>query len=104
MAEYIEKGALMSLIESEAHRWGDDYDWWQCLADIEDFKPADVRPVVRGHDTGKSRWFRCSVCDYGVNDLFEACENGMPSCYERKGDTGWNFCPNCGADMREAEP
>ena len=69
-----------------------------------DEEPADVRPVVRGHDTGKSRWFRCSVCDYGVNDLFEACENGMPSCYERKGDTGWNFCPNCGADMREAQP
>lgn len=71
-------------------------------AAVEELSAADVRPVVRGHDTGKSRWFQCSVCRYGVNDLFEACENGMPSCYERKGDTGWNFCPNCGADMREA--
>lgn len=49
MAEYIEKAALMSRIESEAKRWGYDYDWWQCLADIEDFKPADVCPIIRGN-------------------------------------------------------
>lgn len=86
MAEFIEKGALMSLIESEAHRWGDDYDWWQCLADIEDFKPADVRPVVRG------RWIPftskiagdiwcCSACDVGFSHHMA-------------------FCPHCEADMR----
>lgn len=55
MAEYIDRAALMSLIESEAHRWGDDYDWWQCLADIEDFPAADVQPVVRCQNCQYSR-------------------------------------------------
>ena len=90
MAEYIEKAALMGLIESEARRWGDDYDWWQCLADIEDFPSADVRPVVRGkweHHNWGFDYDRCSVCGY---------EHRWPGPFY--------FCPNCGADMREDQP
>lgn len=90
MAEYIEKAALMGLIESEARCWGDDYDWWQCLADIEDFKPANVRPVVRG------RWIDYDD-DYGAYSCSK-CEKDAPE------DIQWNFCPNCGADMREDKP
>lgn len=91
MAEYIEKGALMSLIESEAHRWGDDYDWWQVLADIEDFKPADVRPVVRG------RWEDKQLGPWGM--VYATCS----ACKKRVTleQLHRNFCPNCGADMRE---
>lgn len=85
MAEYIEKAALMSLIESEVRRWGDDYDYWQCLADIEDFKPADVRPVVRGKWKITSIYIKCLECG--------ECFMLIPQ----------NFCPNCGADMRETE-
>lgn len=86
MVEYIEKGALMSLIESEAHRWGDDYDWWQCLADIEDFKPADVRPVARSH------WKKNDNGTYSC----ERCHSWIP-------EEQWhyaNWCLYCGADMR----
>ena len=89
MAEYIEKAALMGLIESEARRWGDDYDWWQCLADIEDFPSADVRPVVRGQwipftsEAAGDIWY-CSACDVGFSHHMA-------------------FCPHCGADMRETE-
>ena len=46
MAEYINKGALLDHIESEASIWGDDYDVLQILGDIEDCPPANVRPVV----------------------------------------------------------
>jgi hypothetical protein len=87
MAEYIEKSALMGFIESEARRWGDDYDWWQCLSDIEDFKPADVRPVVRGRwipftsEAAGDIWY-CSACGVGFAHHMD-------------------FCPHCGADMRE---
>lgn len=87
MAEYIEKAALMGLIESEARRWGDDYDCWQCLADIEDFPSADVRPVVRG------RWV------YHPDATWEY-ECDKCGCYV-PGE--WNYCPDCGADMRETE-
>lgn len=90
MAEYIEKGALMSLIESEAHRWGDDYDWRQCLANIEDFKPADVRPVVRG------RWI------VRMSEVFPADSTiECDQCHEEQSAfISDSFCPNCGADMR----
>ena len=54
---------------------------------IHDIPAADVRTVVRGEweeeDSASNRWsFRCSVCG--------------------KGGRGYkfNFCSNCGADMR----
>lgn len=59
MAEYIDRAALMSLVESEAHRWGDDYDWWQCLADIEDFPAADV--VSWAYMERYANWFCADV-------------------------------------------
>ena len=50
-------------------------------------KPADVRPVVRG------RWIDYDD-DYGAY-CCSKCEKDAPE------DIRWNFCPNCGADMRE---
>lgn len=38
-----------------------------------------------GRYTGGAYWFGCSECGKVVPDV----RNG-----------GWNFCPNCGADMR----
>ena len=49
---------------------------------IESIPAADVRPVVRG------KWIKikyrsiCRDCSF-------------------RGFASWNFCPNCGADMRE---
>jgi hypothetical protein len=58
---------------------------------IANIPAADVRSVVRGkweHDweTG------CSVCS--------ACGDGY-LWEDFKGVADWNFCPNCGAGMRE---
>ena len=80
--EYIEKAGLMSLIESEAHRWGDDYDWWQCLADIEDFKPADVRPVVL-----------CGDCCWFTDTGFPDPDPDMP-------ELRMGLCLNLGRDVQ----
>lgn len=66
------------------------YPSGQVIGEYDELPAADVRPVVRG------RWkrvdprstvvtFKCSVCDW----------------YAHMNAT--NFCPNCGADMREAE-
>ena len=62
----------------------------ECIERLKnDIPAADVRPVVRGTwkshktKTGKN-WWKCSACDY---------------VSEHKAHH--NFCPNCGADMRE---
>ena len=53
---YIDKAKLMSHIERENREYGDEYDAYQILSDIEDFQTADVVPVVR-----------CSDCKYFEN-------------------------------------
>lgn len=60
---------------------------YDAMNDVEDFPAADVRPVSRGkwvQVMGKYDWMvKCSRC------------NGVPL------ETS-DYCPNCGADMREA--
>ena len=90
MNEYIEREAAIAetrkprLTEAELRRR---------LACIP---AADVRPVVRGHWIGTKeaedmgdimKEFTCSVCG--------CCEW---DCTESE---SFNFCPNCGAEMRE---
>jgi hypothetical protein len=66
----------------------DGYDF--AIRQIEAIPAADVRPVVRGKWIKPTRvpdsmLSECSVCGF---------------------DTGaytFNFCPNCGADMRETK-
>ena len=55
-----------------------------------------VQPTVQ--ERPKGRWLRCE------NDLY--CSNCKRDAMIRKGlpFQSWsNFCPNCGADMRESE-
>lgn len=55
---------------------------------IESIPAADVRPVVRGkwidHQEGRWIYAKCSECGT-LHDVKS------------------NFCPNCGADMRNAD-
>ena len=80
MPRYIDADALTEHIEHENRMWGDEYDAYQILGDIEDMPTANVKPVVRGEWEVIDGCVCCSVC-------------GEPNM-ER------NFCPNCGADMR----
>ena len=79
MAEYIERKAFLDAIErmKPYHQDADD------IAEmLQNLPAADVRPVVRG------KWIKikyrsiCRDCSF-------------------RGFASWNFCPNCGADMRE---
>lgn len=97
MAEYIEKqAAIKELYETYEHEYPtasgafDEYATRIIPNVLRNLPPADVRPVRRG------RWkrvdprstvvtFRCSECNY----------------YAHINAT--NFCPNCGADMREGD-
>lgn len=54
---------------------------------------ADVQSVVQGKWIQDCDYhFRCSIC----GDRW-IISNGHPLDFAN----GWNFCPNCGADMRE---
>ena len=80
----------------EMHPAEDDADrifnnihlYCKAAADAIEKLQANVRPVVRGewihHKGGYSDHYECTVCKKAI------------VLTER-----WNFCPNCGADMRE---
>ena len=65
------------------------------ISAVKNCPAADVRPVVRGkwkvsvHKTYYD--VSCSVC--GINSFFQVDEKDSVSYA--------NYCPNCGADMRE---
>lgn len=108
MTDYIERESLIRLIESVScdfcdNKAGDDEyaDYAKCsdchygaeIEDIADFPAADVRPVVRGRwnedhlvtlNGGTYTVWRCSECEH-------AEPTPVP----------WNYCPNCGAEMKE---
>ena len=62
-----------------------------------DFSDLDELPSVqerkKGYDTGLSRWFHCSECGYGVNDVYLDDEHNY--------DLEYHYCPNCGCAMTE---
>lgn len=63
--------------------------WWL----INHAKLADVRENVRGH------WELKTSDLYGLADKVTAWANYCSVCGYHYG-TPYNFCPNCGADMR----
>ena len=100
MAEYIEREKIQKRLSRivEVNNLRTDRAWFTPYgvnALIEEIPAADVRPVVRGHWIGSKeaeemgdimKEFTCSVCG--------CCEW---DCTESE---SFNFCPNCGADMR----
>lgn len=90
MTGYIEREAFLDAIErmKSYHQDADDI-----VEMLQNFPAADVRSVVKAVWEEKEKdgvwWYACSVCGEHIP----------------KGRWGqeWhsNFCPNCGADMRE---
>ena len=104
MAEYIERESLLKQMEGYCsancgHEHSEDPLCPSCFMNdaiilVEDWTAADVRPVVR-RKWEKSAKYKGYVC-------CSECHN----CYvdqEWITKLKWNYCPNCGADMREAE-
>ena len=91
MSDYISREAAMRVIDELYVKRPLDSDRFVLTgvgARLEELPAADVRPVVRG------KWrlyspltdtYECDKCGYQVID--ESFRT--------------NFCPNCGADMRE---
>ena len=84
MSDYISREAVLEMLKQECSPMVFAY-----LADlVNDIPTADVRPVVRGKwDDDGCGWVRCSICRGAIAVA--------------RGGNRFNFCPNCGADMRE---
>ena len=94
MAEYIEREAAIKAIESVP-----DGNWRSIryAKEVKAVPAADVRPVVKAYWIGEGDGYadgemvydvwNCSNCGYTVDEG----DNEPPR---------YNFCPNCGADMR----
>ena len=96
MAEYIEREALLDRMNDYCVRNCPDTTY--CIScfmtdakEIVDSQDAeDVQPVKHG------KWkndVQCSECGWYMED-----DVTLSPCF-----VGFNYCPNCGADMREKQ-
>lgn len=92
MARYIDADALIKELErrieesNEAHMAIIDDDF---IMLVDDADTADVRENVRGE------WTMVDPDEYFLPFVCSACNGHSENEYD--------FCPNCGADMRGAE-
>ena len=99
MSDLISKNAVDELIDKLFHDKNKSFVAspfvWYTLKEIQGIQPsADVRENVRGGwylEEEPDGYYHaiCSVCDYWADE----------DAYKYN----WNFCPNCGADMRGEE-
>ena len=94
MAEYIERKKLIEHLKKDP--LFDIVERYGITGVIESIPAADVRPVVRGH------WITEEEAeakgDYSLRDACSVCGRCDWDCTE---SASFNYCPNCGADMRE---
>lgn len=92
MNDYIERDTV---IKEQKRFCGylDDDTLFRLELAIKRIPAADVRPVKRGkwsYDWGES--IRCSACGETVNGVSSKSTSDL-----------FDFCPNCGADMRQED-
>lgn len=98
MTEYIEREALIQKLQDEINScpfYGHQFELEDAKELIRNFPAADVAPVVRGEweiltDDSGNEYMRCKQCG---EEFYDGDNDTV--------DTKHNFCPNCGADMRE---
>ena len=99
---YVDKAKLMQRIETEAFRWGEEYDLSQIMGDIEDFPESDVVEVKRGHFVRNER---------NIPKMKEFHEKGVALSMSEKSifytcsecgewiSLSQKYCSECGAKM-----
>ena len=61
---------------------------------VKDIPTADVKPVVRGEWIGTFDGYADG------NPVYDEWQCSVCGCVVEDDEPRWNFCPNCGADMR----
>ena len=101
MPDYIEREAVLEMLKQECSPMVFAY-----LADlVNDIPAADVRPVVRGKWEEVEVTWLADIEDQpdAIASMFcPECKRFANHVYHYGDPTyGMNYCPNCGADMRE---
>ena len=93
--EYIQREAAMIAVGKSYVQENDtETQYKECVYQINRIPAADVRPVVHGC------WIKLRISKLGDSTAeCEKCGATVHSNLTQK----INFCPNCGADMREVE-
>jgi hypothetical protein len=87
MAEFIDREAARDLLDIALD---DDWEIEYANDRLDEIPAADVRPVVRGE-------WRQTKDEFGIYNKCSVCGKE----YYCGPIAPFNFCPNCGADMRE---
>ena len=79
----------------DGEAWYRVADVWACIDGATTIDPKSLRP--------KGRWEKYWCKNDLIGHMYEVCPN-CRSCEILDTDKFWdsNFCPNCGADMRES--
>lgn len=93
--EYIEREAVCYQLAKQATIDGQPRAIRRAATIVADFPAADVRPVVRAYWKSVPHK-RARVCS--------RCEADEPYKFADDDANVYNFCPNCGADMRPEPP
>jgi hypothetical protein len=99
MAEYIEREAALEECDWYANEFCEcEYAIMPLKGALEILPTADVRPVVRGkwELSDDLCWHTCSECGADID-----VSVGLLCYVDNEEVCTHNFCPNCGADMRE---
>lgn len=94
MSDYISREALIKAVEGNPYVTDSVKSYVRCTA--RSIPSADVHPVVKG------KWIIHKPFDSGRHNCNECIECSVcgtwfgHDCYEIS-----NFCPSCGADMRQ---
>lgn len=92
--DYISRSAAIEAMYKDAEAHPDHTFWTSQFEALMDIPAADVRPAVRG------RWNNFFGEVPGTTNFTVS----LPQCSECGFVFNWNspYCPNCGADMKEA--
>lgn len=101
--EYIDKVAFNNAIRDAVKKYPNSfYNGLEVARQIaHDFPAADVRPVCRGKLEKANGSYCCGITEDGDSIMLPTVR--CSACKKLIVPIIWkNFCPNCGADMREA--
>ena len=97
--DYISREAAIESMYKDAEAHQDHTFWTTQYEALLNIPADDVRPVVRAKWTiSEHEYLDCSVCGYSFYTGFDTMREAKE--YLESGYTP-NYCPNCGADMRE---
>ena len=105
MSKYIDadklKVTLLNLADG-TKEWGEGVQigFNSCINALDNMPSADVAEMKHGEwkHNKNNDVIKCSECSFGIMDSTFVWE--IRNCCGTIEDNPFNFCPNCGADMR----